>query len=82
MKRSDARGLVYRCPVCGAEVVVLAFQTGSFAPRCCNTGMQQIREKLRFYVCPVCGAEIAVVKAGEGLFTPRCCLTGMRLEAA
>lgn len=81
MKR-DARGLIYRCPVCGAELAILAIKTGTFAPRCCNVDMVAVSRSLGFYVCPVCGAEIAVVEPGTGRFTPRCCMTAMLPMAA
>lgn len=81
-KPQYVRGTVYRCPVCGAEIAVLARTMGRFAPRCCNTEMIPRAARLVFYLCPVCGAEIAVLKEGEGEFTPRCCNTKMRREAA
>ena len=33
----DLKGLLYRCPVCGAEVAVLNDIEPDFYPRCCNT---------------------------------------------
>jgi len=78
----NLRGTVYRCPVCGAEVAVLARTTSRFAPRCCNRDMLPLGRRLGFYVCPVCGAELAVLKAGEGRFLPRCCNRDMVREAA
>lgn len=82
MNRNSPRGLIYRCPVCGAELAVLASRMGSFVPRCCNRDMIQQRRTLVFYVCPVCGAEIAVLGKGAGRFVPRCCDMDMLLEAA
>ena len=76
------RGLVYRCNICGAEVTVLAFDMGRFAPRCCNAPMQPREGRAEFYQCPVCGAELAVVKPGTGEFRPRCCNTDMQRMAA
>ena len=76
------RGTIYRCPVCGAEIAVLARHAGRFAPHCCNTAMVPRRGRLVFYVCPVCGAEVAVLKEGKGEFTPRCCNTNMLRKAA
>lgn len=76
------RGLVYRCPVCGAEIVVLAKRMGVFSPRCCNRPMQPRSARLAFYKCPVCGSEIIVLRQGCGDFVPRCCNTGMARQAA
>ena len=81
MSSDNPRGLVYRCPLCGAEVVVLARRFGTFTPRCCNRDMVPLRHKLTFYVCPVCGVEVAVVKMGSRSFTPRCCNEDMSLAA-
>jgi len=82
MNRSRSRGLIYRCPVCGAEVGVVASRMGSFVPRCCDKDMILQRRRLIFYVCPVCGAEIAVLAEGTGQFVPRCCNVDMLSEAA
>ena len=73
--------MVYRCPVCGAELAVLAGRHGTFAPRCCNVAMEPCRARLQFYVCPVCGAEVAVLREGPGERHWRCCNTEMVLAA-
>lgn len=75
-------GLVYRCPICGAEVTVLAAKMGRFGPRCCGKNMMLTPRRLVMYFCPHCGAEIAVVCAGEGDLRPRCCGQDMLLKAA
>ena len=67
------RGTVYVCPVCGAEVAVLAHQVGEFVPRCCNVAMVYAKEKLQFFVCPVCKAEIGVLRHGSGTIVAQCC---------
>jgi len=82
MNPTPPRGLIYRCGVCGSELIVLAFDMGRFAPRCCNEAMQPLRVRAAFYRCPVCGAEIATLKRGTGVFSPRCCDTAMQLQAA
>ncbi len=82
MSAEPVRGAVYRCPVCGAEIAVLAGGMGDFCPRCCDTEMVLLRRRLIFYRCPVCGAELAVVRQGAGAFAPRCCDTDMRRLAA
>ena len=78
----DPRGVVYRCPVCGAEILVLATEIGKFTPRCCGEPMIAAEKRVVFYVCPVCGAEIAVLQEGEGAFLPRCCNVDMKRVAA
>jgi predicted RNA-binding Zn-ribbon protein involved in translation (DUF1610 family) len=82
MTSTAARGAIYWCPVCGAEIGVLASQHGEFRPRCCNKPMELLQRRLAFFVCPVCGAEIGFVKEGGGDFRPRCCNTAMLPEAA
>ncbi len=77
MSTDTSRGLVYRCPVCGAELSVLAHHTAAFKPRCCNVAMVMTACKLCFYICPVCGAEIAVIREGSGDFAPHCCNVDM-----
>jgi len=76
------RGVIYRCPVCGAEIGVIAYRTGHFRPRCCNKDMLPQNRRLAFYFCPVCGAEVAIVRGDRAHFRPRCCNTDMKLEAA
>lgn len=67
-------GLVYRCPVCGAEVTVVSPQTGDFSPVCCNRPMVQRPGRVVFYFCSRCGAELAVVHEGDlAQFEPICC---------
>ena len=73
MSQTNPRGLVYRCPLCGAEISVVGTRMRGFSPRCCNTDMVLLPRRLAFYHCPLCGAEIAVVKPGSGPFVPRCC---------
>jgi len=82
MKRPGPRGSIYRCPVCGAEITVLARQHGRFEPRCCNTKMVKQRRRTVIYVCPVCGAEIGILTSAPNSFKPRCCNVAMQREAA
>jgi len=82
MKPQNPRGAVYRCPICGAEITVLARQMDRFHPRCCNRDMVLRNRRAAFYLCPVCGAEIVVLKSGRGEFLPKCCNRAMILEAA
>jgi len=82
MTSKSLRGVVFRCPVCGAEIVVLADSYGEFAPVCCNVAMVDTNVRLRLFVCPVCRAEVAIIREGGGEFVPRCCNTAMVLVAA
>jgi len=82
MKPDNLRGMVLRCPICGAEITVLARKVGDFSPRCCNVPMVRVQDKLMFYVCPVCGAEIGVINRTQSVFEPRCCNTSMQPDAA
>jgi desulfoferrodoxin-like iron-binding protein len=76
------RGVVYRCPVCGAELATLACADGDFDPWCCNRPMEPRSARLRFYHCPVCGAEVALVRDGGGTIEPVCCNRPMAVQAA
>ena len=70
---ADEKGSVYRCPVCGAEISVLAGRHGVFEPVCCNVRMIKLSRRLVIYRCPVCDAEIGIVAASCGDFNPSCC---------
>lgn len=83
MKSRGSRGAVYWCPICDARIAVLARDVGEFDPRCCNTAMVLVDDKLDFYFCPICGAEIAALRQSSGeRFCPRCCNLDMVREAA
>ena len=82
MSLRKSRGLVYHCEMCGAEVSVIAYRMGVFAPKCCNKEMVCLERRLAFYRCEICGVEVSVVKKGTGVFAPRCCNEEMELEAA
>ena len=82
MSRGGPRGAIYRCPVCGAEIGVIARRAGVFAPRCCNVDMVPVARRLVFYVCPVCGSEVALALERGAGFAPRCCSRPMLREAA
>jgi Zn finger protein HypA/HybF involved in hydrogenase expression len=82
MRTTEVTGLVYRCPVCGSELLVIGSRMGEFCPRCCNQPMRVMTQRAVFYHCPVCGAEAAIVRKGRGMFEPRCCNTAMRCRAA
>ena len=75
-------GLVYRCPVCDAEIIVATECRGAFRPRCCNTDMQIQWQRVTFYRCSVCGSQIAVLTDAPESFEPRCCNEPMELKAA
>lgn len=74
MNNANLRGTIYRCPVCGAEIAVLAPIRGSdFRPHCCNVSMEEAQHRAFFYRCEVCGAEVAAVSGSCKSFSPRCC---------
>jgi len=76
------RGLLYVCPVCGAEVMVLVRRHGAFEPRCCNTAMRKRARKPVFFVCRVCGAQVAVWRPQADGLSVRCCNEAMHPMAA
>jgi desulfoferrodoxin-like iron-binding protein len=82
MPHANLIGQVYRCPVCGAEVSVIAAGNGWLAPLCCNRVMALQPVSHDSYYCPVCGAEVMVLKSGGGNLVPKCCNQEMDLRAA
>jgi endogenous inhibitor of DNA gyrase (YacG/DUF329 family) len=77
------RGKVYRCPICGAEVTVLAHECGEFHPVCCNVPMTLEERTLVFYVCPHCRSEVTLTEGfNESAFAPMCCNAAMIKQAA
>lgn len=80
--REGPKGLVCRCPLCGAEIAIISYRMGEFKPRCCNTDMIPQRRKLTFYRCEVCATEIAVLGEESSTFEPICCNTAMVREVA
>jgi predicted RNA-binding Zn-ribbon protein involved in translation (DUF1610 family) len=79
---ASERGVLYRCPVCGAEVMILVRQHGAFEPRCCNMAMLKILRQPAFLVCPICGTQIAVWRPQAPGLSLRCCNEPMRHMAA
>ncbi len=75
MYDSLEHGTMLRCPVCGAEITVLAWRGGgSFQPRCCNVKMELLPQKAIFFKCEICKAEIAAINdLSRSDFTPICC---------
>jgi len=82
MSKNNPLGLVFRCPICGAEVTVVSTHLGDFTPRCCSTDMICKEQRVSFYYCPRCGAEIAVLREGYGDFQPHCCGIDMLRKGA
>jgi desulfoferrodoxin-like iron-binding protein len=74
-------GVVYFCPVCGAEILVVGGHGCCFTPRCCNRDMVIKPHRTIIYTCPVCGSQVAVVRPGNGVFVPRCCNRPMLRQA-
>ena len=74
MSQEAVRGQIYRCPICRAEITVLArMEVKDFRPHCCNTAMEIMEHNAVFYMCEVCGAEVAAVRDVPEDFRPRCC---------
>jgi desulfoferrodoxin-like iron-binding protein len=73
-----SRGLIFRCEVCGAEVLVLKAGGGTLDPHCCNQPMKPAREVL-YYRCPVCGSEAVVLKGEARNLELICCNRPMDL---
>lgn len=71
MSRPVRLGQVYRCPVCGAEVVVIRALSGALDLHCCNTAMEPLGA-MPVYRCPVCGSEVTVLR-GETEVELVCC---------
>jgi len=78
VSRTVRLGQVYRCPVCGAEVLVINAASGALDPYCCNVPMEPVR-RVPIFRCPVCGAEVAVLRQGETAPELACC--GRPMEA-
>ncbi len=81
MSPEVALGQVYRCPVCGVEVVVINARTDALDLRCCNRPMEAVR-RVRIYRCPVCGAEVAVLRQGDIAPELVCCGRPMEPRSA
>jgi predicted RNA-binding Zn-ribbon protein involved in translation (DUF1610 family) len=79
---ASERGVLYRCPVCGAEIMVLVRRHGVFEPRCCNAPMLRIVRRPAFLVCPVCGTQVAVWRPHAAGLALRCCNQPLRAMAA
>lgn len=76
---SVVRGVVFICPVCGAELSVVRCGAGAGAPRCCNTDMVLTARVNSIYACSVCGSEIMLVRGEKKGFEPACCNTQMQM---
>ena len=67
------RGNVYRCPLCGAEVTVLAYKSGDFDPHCCNVEMVLTKSNVVFFYCTECAAEVTLLHGEEQRLDLHCC---------
>ncbi len=79
---SDAAvGCVYRCPVCGAELSVIASGSGILEPICCNRKME-LQERINpVYLCSSCGSELMLIVDKGGKLEPLCCNQKMNRKA-
>ncbi len=74
-----SKGLVFYCPVCGAEVSVVGVgKGGRLCPRCCNTDMLKRGVLPAFFYCPNCGSELMMLVDGGGNTAPVCCNVVMK----
>jgi hypothetical protein len=80
VRKTYTKGQVLVCPVCKAEVTILAGKSDTFVPICCQVEMVPLAQKLAFYRCEICGAEIAVLIDKSDTFTPICCNEVMQKE--
>ena len=80
MRKVYTKGRVLVCPVCRAQITILAGKSDTFVPICCQVEMQPLEKKHAFYHCRVCGAEIAVLIDNSNTFTPICCDEVMQKE--
>ena len=73
-------GKIYRCSVCGAEVLVIRpGKESKLRPVCCNQPMMPMTRLAEMYRCPVCGAEVAILKSKSDSVRLVCCNVPMRL---
>ncbi|PLX44429.1 MAG: hypothetical protein C0609_05525 [Deltaproteobacteria bacterium] len=71
-------GRVFKCPVCGAEVMVVGAASQELDPHCCNTSMLPKPRVHEVYHCAHCGAEVALVSGSAEHLDPYCCNDRMR----
>jgi desulfoferrodoxin-like iron-binding protein len=68
-----ALGRLYRCPVCGAKVILIRASSAALDLVCCNVPMRTKGEPNPVYRCEVCGAEVAALKDKGGELDLVCC---------
>jgi len=69
----NKKGLIFFCPVCGAEITVICDGKGHLGPMCCNMKMVAKGSVTTFFSCARCGAEVMILTLGVGNTTPKCC---------
>jgi len=82
MAAATKPGALYRCPVCGAEIILLRRAPEGFRPVCCKKPMLLQPRHAPLYRCQVCGTQVAIIGFGDPAFRPKCCNREMKLEAA
>ena len=80
MSRPVRLGQVYRCRVCGAEILVIHASSQALDPYCCHTPMEPLDRVAAVYRCEVCGAEVAVLRGDRSLLELVCCHRPMALR--
>ena len=73
MAAQVALGRVYRCPVCGAEVLVVKAASQALDAHCCNTAMKPVDKVVDIYHCKQCGSELAALRDSGGPLDLNCC---------
>lgn len=68
-----ALGRRYRCPVCGAEVLVVKASSQALDTHCCNTAMKPLYKLVDIYHCNQCGSEVAALRDSGGELELACC---------
>lgn len=73
MISDNAVGHVYRCPVCGAELSIIASGSGKLEPICCNRKME-LKDRINpVYFCSACGSGLMLIVDKDGKLEPLCC---------
>jgi desulfoferrodoxin-like iron-binding protein len=80
LSRPICVGRVYRCRVCGAEVLVIHASSQALDPHCCHAPMEPLDRVAAVYRCEVCGAEVAVLRGEESSLELVCCHRPMVLR--
>ncbi len=73
MNSTVVLGRLFRCEICGSEMLVLNPATGELDLHCCNQPMDPIDPPVPIYHCDLCGAEAAALRSDGGELEMICC---------